>query len=109
MRKVRRGDLEGAPQDASKRSYTRLRGGFDTIGSPMSVREIQRLVSACWDVEDIGRPDFECGGRKIFPLSWGESGLPFVASDGVVYFDVVRFEHKILRGSQLERLESLLA
>jgi methionyl-tRNA formyltransferase len=98
------GDLAGDSQDASAITYCKLEKQFDRIDKTMTKRRIENIVNACFDNEDIGRPYFDYRGTRVFVLSCGNEGFPFDASDGCVYFDALRFRHKIYRGAACAEL-----
>ena len=101
---VRTNDLGGNPQDAAAATYCKLPTRFDCITPAMTVRQIQHLIDACHDVEDIGRPHIQIGNSRIDALSYGPAGWPFTAVDGTIHFDRVRHQHKIVAGNQLRAL-----
>lgn len=101
-------DLAGSPQDPSKATYCNLKKDFDLIDHTMTTQHIMNLVDACCDVEDIATPHFYYKGAKVFALSYGQEGFPFNASDGVVAFNSVRYNHKIYRAESSIRLHKVL-
>jgi len=101
---IMRKHLTGCPQDSSAVSYCRLTPYFDRVTPAMTVRQIQNIINACHDVEDIGRPHFLLGGERLQALSYGAAGLPFAAADGTICFDRIRYRHKILAGDDLRSL-----
>lgn len=92
------GNLEGKSQDPSAVTYCKLEKNFDRIDKSMTRKKVESIVNACFDIEDIGRPHIEYRGARLDVLSCGRNGFRFDAADGAVYFDAVRFRHKIYRG-----------
>jgi methionyl-tRNA formyltransferase len=96
--------IAGKLQDAAQATYCRLAPGFDEIRPDQTTDQVRRLINACYDVEDIGRPWVRLGNKRIWPLSCGPAGLPFRTADGMVHFDAVRYRHRIYRDEALSRL-----
>ena len=108
LARVAAGDLTGTPQDPARVTYCRLPAGFDRIDGSFSVARIRRLVNACYDVEEIGRPRVQIAGHEICVLSCGPDGLPHRAADGVIHFDLVRYRHRLYAGAALAELRASL-
>ncbi len=108
LARVTAGDLAGAPQDPARVTYCRLAADFDRIDGSFTVAQIRRLVNACHDVEEIGRPRVQIAGHEIGVLSCGTDGLPHRAADGVIHFDVVRHQHRLYAGAALAELRTNL-
>jgi len=101
---IARNELTGQPQEPSSVSYCRLKPDFDRIKPEMTVRQIQNIINACHDVEDIGTPYLLLGTEKLQALSYGVTGIPFNAADGRIWLDLVRYRHKIYTGEGLRSL-----
>ena len=97
------------PQDPAAATYCRLPAGFDRIEPGDDCARIRRLVHACHDLEDVGRPHLFVGGERLEVLSCGPAGLPFRAADGILHFDLVRYRHRLYRDAALARLAERLA
>ena len=104
LRLIARNELTGRPQELSSVSYCRLNAHFDRITPGMTVRQIQNIINACRDVEDIGTPHLLLGAERLQALSYGGTGIPFDAADGRIWLDLVRYRHKIYADEKLRAL-----
>ncbi len=102
-------DLGGIPQDPSSVTYCRLPAGFDRIEHTSTVAYAHRLLNACYDLEDIGRPHVVINGERIDIISCGANGLKFQLADGVIHFDQVGWRRRTIKGEDLPTLSAHLA
>lgn len=109
LSKIEARDLRGTPQDPSRISYCRLPVGFDRIEHTSTVAYAHRLLNACYDLEDIGRPHVVINGERIDIVSCGANGLKFQLLDGMIHFDQVGWRRRIIKGDDLLKLTAILA